>query len=390
MLVVGDSRVRELEKAAGDMVCTGWRLEFVYAPGANLDQAVGLIEEWRKNQYPDRPKMIVMISFFHDLVVKTKLSDGTTFLTMADGVMGKGPYPSVQGLEKKIRDVEGKLKGWLKDLEILWIDPYPIDVRRWTESRLMEGRSLSLEEIDKCHQLSFDLANWLDRTNCVGTRIKGMGDRFIPWYVLWNDQKRSDVNFSAFRNEYKSGVKFGWINRTRTIDGFLPARGLSTQTMKMLFRKAWQSVPPPSSLSKVVLAEKPKIKPVCRQIVDDNRPTPLPVKKNHDQKTRLRQQPEKPDVKGLMEKITEVELYSKHLKKALVQPASTRPAEFRSVPADIVRVYSKTAYPCGHYLPFKLDGDAHYTPKFHECPVCKKNWSGREIVKNTFHYYQVL
>ena len=282
MLVVGDTRVRELEKVADSMKCDGWRVEFLWAPGAKLDRVVEMMKGWRLRRLPDQPRLIVIASVFHDLVVMNKSPDGKTFLKMADGVLGKGKYPALTGLETKIKDVEATVKKWWGMLDIIWIEPYPIDARRWTENRLKEGEVLSEDEVDQCHQLTLDLANWLDRANCIGTRIRGMGDRFVPWYVFWNDAKRDDVNFSIFKQEYKKGVKFGWINRTRTIDGFLPCVHLSKQTLKMLFRKARQAVPSPDSLrvsAPVARIEEPTSR--CLEMPESTMPHDL-NKMSHD------------------------------------------------------------------------------------------------------------
>ena len=402
MLVVGDSRVKELEKAAAEMTCEGWRIEFLYTAGANLDQAVELIKGWRHRRFPDRPKMIIMISLFHDLVVKFNLPDGKTFLRLAEEVMGKGRYPALTGLENKIREVERSLRKWWGEIELLWINPYPIDVRRWTEGRLKEKRSLSGEEIHKCHNLTLELANWLDRANCIGTRINGMGDRFIPWYVFWNDAKRSDVNFSAFQKEYKKGTDFGWINRNRTVDGFLPAGPLARQTIKMFFRKAQQAVPSPESLitpaARVTeLAESPSPTlapsprdsiPLVAKVTDPvEAPSPTFVEVGTDPIPALEDQcavsPEfcsatDDTADGLMKRFAEIDLLrmtSKHPSKYVV--------EF-GVPVESVKEYIKTIYPCGHSLPYEIVGVRKYSSV---CPVCGKGWGEKKALKQSFHVY---
>ena len=354
MLVVGDSRVKELERVAVEMECEGWRIEFLHSAGAKLDQVVELVKGWRLRRLPEQPKIIVVVSLFHDLVVKTTLPDGKTHLRMADGVMGKGRYPALTGLEAKVREVNGVFKKWWDETEVLWIQPYPIDVRRWTEGRLKEGVTLSEDEIDQCHRLTLDLADWLDRANCVGTRIKGMGDRFVPWFVFWNDAKRSDVNFTVFKKEYEKGVKFGWINRTRTRDGFLPSEPLCKQTLKMLFRKARQAAPPPSSL-KVPTPVEPRGSLVGDQLGEA---IGLPVDA---------------EVDDLMKNIRDVEI--SYMKVPSITGVHV------SAPANLVREFSKTIYPCGHYLPFGSTRVGECSPV---CPVCESDWTGCGLVETSF------
>ena len=386
MLIVGDSRVRELEKRTGDMVCSGWRVEFLHLPGAKLDQTVALIEEWRKNQYPDQPRLIILISIFHDLVVKKSRPDGQKFLKMAAGVKGNGPYPSLKGLEDKIRAVERKLKSWWNELQVLWIDPFPVDVRRWTEDQIVGGGFLSEEDTKECHQLTLDLADWLDRANCIGSRMKGMGDRFIPWFVFWNDQKRNDLNFSSFLKEAKEGKKFGWINRTRSVDGFLPSTALSRQTMKMFFRKAWQTVPNPASLV-APMAAKPSFCPrdgsesVYKSVDRVENPAPTPSDGVLGNDTPW-------DLGGLMKKMTEVDLLmQRQVHDNNVSGCENRPC--KNIVLASEKEYSKTSYPCGHNWPFMINKDVEFLRNFYTCPVCDKDWSNCKVNKNSFHYYEL-
>ena len=408
MLIVGDTRVRELEKFAQDMPCAGWRLEFLFAPGAKMDQCVGLLEEWKKNQYPDRPKLIIMISMIHDAITQYRLPDGKYFLKIAEGVEKRGPYPSLTGLEKKIGDLERKLKGWWCDMELIWIDPYPIDVRRWCEKKFKGVGSLSQEEIWKCHQVTYDFAVYTDRANCIGTRIKNMGDRFIPWYSLWNDCHRSDVNYNNFLREFEAGRKFGWINSTRTVDGFLPSRALCRQSLKMFFRRAWYVVPPPrnimSSVGRLGLASKvvrdaPHSSDTPVDVVTDLSVEEVQVEEvSYDLEDQVIVEvcKEDTDLGVLMKRIHEVSFLKDcsssstghGLKMTSETDDGARSSDFPTqFVSTVVHNFVKTTYPCGHSFPFgKVEKLDNFSP-ISLCPVCGTDWNDRKVVKSSFHFF---
>ena len=103
-----------------------------------LDQSLKMIEEWRVMRFPEKPRMIVMVSFLCDVLEMTSLPDGLKSLKIRDSVKTGDRYPALGGLSKKIREVEGSLKYHWRELDILWINPYVVDDRRWT-TRKLEG-----------------------------------------------------------------------------------------------------------------------------------------------------------------------------------------------------------------------------------------------------------
>ena len=407
MLVVGDSRVRELEHAAQDKPCIGWRIEFLHAPGVNLDGTINLIEEWKKNQYPDRPRMIVIVSILHDLIERFRRPDGRTSLRMAAGIKHDGVYPALTGFEKKLTMVQNRLKGWWRELEIIWMNPYPIDVRRWVEKQMNGRGSLPYKEIMECHQITYDFAYYVDRANNLGSRIRGIGDSFIPWFVFWNDKKRSELNYNNFLKEFEAGRKFGWINANRSIDGLLPSRSLCRQTLDMFFRKAWQAVPPPRTSDVPVLRginisnkKTASASSECAMAVAD--PT-IPVWES--EKIPSCESLKGPscvpcaDVEGdldvLMKRIHLVSLLENQVSGIPENvPIPTGDATGINIVSNKVMTHGdnkfvdfvKTIYPCGHSLPFNQTENTINLKRKSLCPTCKRGWSGNKFVRSSYHF----
>ena len=185
-----------------------------------------------------------MVSFLCDVLEMTSLPGGLKSLKIRDSVKTGDRYPALGGLSKKIREVEGSLKYHWRKLDILWINPYLVDVRRWTTRKLEGDGNLSEVEIARLHQTSYQTARYFEEANKIGTRIPGMGDRFYSWFLAWNDKHKKDLNYNLFMEKMPGLKKFGWINYRRTTDGLHPTAGLARKLVDMIYRKAVLAVPP--------------------------------------------------------------------------------------------------------------------------------------------------
>ena len=374
MLVVGDSRVKGMKDIAQNLDCEGWRIEFIVAPGAKLDKTIEPLEKWKMNQFPDQPKMVVLVTIFHDLVVKRRRPDGSTFLQIADSIFNGNSYPALAGLVKRVNEVEKKLKGWWQELNIYWLNPFPVDVRRWTEAQACNKTPLSKDDIDSCHQVTYKLSWYAERANIIGSRVNGWGDRFIPWFCLWNDAMRADTNYNDFYEKYEFGMKFGWINRTRTSDGMIPSPALAKQSMKMLFRKAWVISPPPRSLA-----------------VLPTRPHPRKQHKESMSTKECKDLVKRSEVDALMLQINEVQNLVAKMDLDIVKPGEGLGGSTRAIhgfgPASARSDYGKVRYPCGHCFPFVQIDERLFSPEKH-CPVCDMDYSDKTIVTRSFHLFE--
>lgn len=279
MLIVGDSRVKEMAKQKDYLPHPGWRVECISQGGMGLDQAVQQLKDWKECYYPDRPQLVVMVSFLCDVLDLTSLPCGTRTLRLNAHVLEGTDYPALKGLEKKVREVEKSLRNWWGDLKIIWTIPYPADVRRWTTRKFEGDGDLSEKVIEQCHRTSFDLAKWLDEANNIGSRMFGKTDRVIPWFVIWNDRKKTDLNFDRFMKKMESEPRFGWINHWRSRDGIHPTPAVARQLLALLYRKIGQDSVSEYSGHRSGPAYLKKCEETT-EVVPSRKPSPVPDRKD--------------------------------------------------------------------------------------------------------------
>ena len=167
--------MRALDENKNHPSCPGWRVECLFKSGAQLDQSLKMIEEWRIMRFPEKPRMIVMVSFLCDVLEMTSLPDGPKSLKIRESVKTGDRYPALGGLSKKIREVEGSLKCHWRELDIIWINPYVVDVRRWTTRKLEGDGNLSEGEVARLHHTSYQTAKYFEEANKIGTGTSVMG-----------------------------------------------------------------------------------------------------------------------------------------------------------------------------------------------------------------------
>ena len=421
MLIVGDSRVRVLEKVMKNPTCEGWTVECTYVPQAKLDRCITLLEDWKRDRFPECPRMVVIFSILCDGIKKVKRPDGCSTLIVSKSLNSGGNFPAFAGLRRKIIEVERLLRSWWGDLEIIWVHPFPVDVRRWTEGKLDRGVHLGEEEAYECHLVTYNLAKYLEKTYHIGTRVPRIGDRFVAWYNLWND-RRAGLNFNSFMDKLPKTKKFGWINHFRTSDGLHPSYNLARQLINLLYRKADALVPSASRV--IVFHNKISMKKgtkdndevdgvvVDEEVVVDKYDVDVKIGKDESKREDLGgatplQEPniESRDLKSLkeytnlqamMKRVLEIDaiIESKSYSSSLDRVSSDMGVKGREIVVDQVGIGSevsletelyKTLYPCGHSLPFEEVLD-FIIEKI--CPVCEVDWSDRNIVKKCFYVYE--
>ena len=445
MLVVGDSRVKEMERQKDSLAHPGWRVECLSTKGAGLDRSVQDMQNWKECYFPDRPRLIVMVSFLCDVLELTNLPDGTITLRMNEAVEKGNVYPALAGLESKIRQVERLLNNWWKGVDVLWIIPHPVDVRRWTTRKMANDGSLSGTDIEECHQASYDSARWLEKANWIGSRISGIGDRIIPWFVMWNDRSKTGFNYSRFMEKMPVERRFGWINHWRSKDGVHPTPAVARQLLALLYRKIGQT-----SVKKFsgLYSSRTQLKTTDKapEPIPDREPSSVPdqagtvsLAPNCDEsdlpcsstvegaESALTSTDVDPsdDAKGggvpsdidCEEPVTPVdfehEFFPTHLSNLSVVDAV--------VPRDVLEdsgatnnndesvprvgsfgdgccvghgdtsgpsgsFFHKITYPCGHTLPYTKIVDSSCTEEV-TCSVCKGRWSIAKMVKDTFYHF---
>ena len=384
--------MRAIDENKNHPSCPGWRVECLFEPGAKLDQSLRMINEWKIVRHPEKPRMIVFVSFLCDVMEMVSLPGGMKSLKIRDSVTEGQVYPALCGLKDKILGVERSLKRHWRELDIIWVNPYVVDVRRWSTRKVQGDGSLSEKEIAELHRVSYQGARYFEEANKIGSRIPGMGDRFYPWFLAWNDKYKKELNYEIFMKNMPGQTKFGWINYRRTTDGLHPTAGLARQLVNMLYRKAVLCVPPPESL--VV----PAIDRRVRSSGLNEKPGSSGSEKvdNLEEEIKCNNEKEGVDeVEKLIKKLSVVE------RLILSPPVPSKMNSDRS--NDLGKMgegccvghgrvssgsdYVKVSFPCGHNLPFDLFKDEKCSP-FIECPVCEKKWDDLRLKCTSFKFLE--
>ena len=404
MLIVGDSRVKMLDANKNFPSCQGWNVECLYQPGATLDRSLEMIEEWRITRHPEKPRMIVLVSFLCDVMEVVSLPGGFRSLKIRESVKNGKVYPALIGLKDKIREVEGSLKRHWRELEIIWVNPYVVDVRRWTTRKVKDDGGLSVEEIKRLHKVSYQSARYFEEANKIGTHIPGMADRFYSWFLAWNDKYKKDLNYDLFMDRMPSAERFGWINHRRTVDGLHPTAGLARQLIDMLYRKAALAVLRPTGSATPVAAVLPISRGNSKFRSYLNKKEVNQV--NLDQGEVLENNEilglEEEEVPGVMEN---VEVNKGRRRMSVVERLTMSPPEFPSSEKkrsnglgklgsgccmghgtilsrdDYIRV----SLPCGHTLPIESSDEKVCSPSM-KCFLCDEEWESLNYICTSFHY----
>ena len=375
--------MRAIQENKNHPSCPGWRVECLFRSGATLERSLELIEEWRVTRFPEEPRMIVLVTILCDVMEVVPLSGGLKGLKIRESVREGDRYPALKGFGQKIREVEGSLKRRWRELDIIWVNPYVIDVRRWSTRKVSGDGNLSGEEIAQLHHVSYEGAKYFEEANKIGTRVQGIGDRFYSWFLAWNDRHKKDLNYDSFMKMMPGLKRFGWINYRRTTDGLHPTAGLARQLVDMLYRKAVLCVPPEESLKIPV----PRVPLRSLDSIEDGA-LAIEIEKIDSDHGGMDQ------LSGFMKKLSVVE------RLALSFP---EPSDISERSYDLGRMgngcctghgrfnsevhYVKTSYPCGHAMPFDLPKE-NSCSTIMRCPVCDKEWSTLKGKCTSFHFIE--
>ena len=239
LIIVGDSRVCNLEQALSEMDRKRFHPAFLSKPGARIPHVLEML-----NQYKDRngstPKMIVIVGLIADVLMKKNGKEYPSFTFREEVYNKQQEYPSLGGAEEMRQNIEDELEGMWPGVRTVWVLPFPVDLATFVRSRSTKPLPRHVE--CEVNQVSLDFNNYMSAFDKIFQR-SAHDMEVIPWFAPWKDvsgqgqMAGATCKFRDFMARLRKGERVSSLYPESSLDGLHPQVRASQALFRIIFRK---------------------------------------------------------------------------------------------------------------------------------------------------------
>ena len=237
LLIVGDSRVRYLERALteGDRKKFGTTL--LSKSGARISNILEMLNQYKDKKEP-APEMIVIVGLICDVLIMRKGEEHPTFSFREEVYAQSLEYPALGGAEQMRQNVEDELEGMWPGVRTVWVLPFPIDLGTFAKEKA--GKRLSRQAESAIDQVTLRFNNYmsvLDKTFQKSTVDMDVIPWFAPWKEVSGQRIGAPCEFRDFMARLRRGERVPSLYPESSVDGLHPQVPASQALLRIIFRK---------------------------------------------------------------------------------------------------------------------------------------------------------
>ena len=238
IIIVGDSRVRHVEKAFGAADLGKLKPVFLCKAGARIPTILDLLKDFRTS-HSEEPVLITIIGLIGDVLEKrTDENIGWPQMKIREEALKGKVYPAVEGALQMRQEVEEEIRGIWRDVQIVWILPFPVDLGTYVKSCATKPVPRHVECAANKTTLLFN--NYMASMDKKFQRVEWDVD-VIPWFNIWRDvsnwKRGTPDEFKIFMHALRQGDRVPSLYPESSLDGIHPQLQTSQGLIRAIVRK---------------------------------------------------------------------------------------------------------------------------------------------------------
>ena len=237
LLIVGDSRVHNLEQALAEVDRKRFRPVLLSKPGARIPHILEMLNQHKDKKEPV-PTMIVIVGIICDVLIKKNGEDYPSITFREEVYNESKEYPALGGAEQMRQNVEDEITGMWPGVRTVWVLPFPVDLGTFVRSR--SAKPLSRKVESEANQVTLNFNNYVSALDKIFQKSSHDMD-VIPWFAPWKDVSGQKVGaaceFRDFMARLRKGERVPSLYPESSLDGLHPQVRTSQALLKLIFRK---------------------------------------------------------------------------------------------------------------------------------------------------------
>ena len=239
LLLVGDSRVRDVEKAFRCPALEEVTPVFLVKSGARMHVILEMLKTY-KGDHQEVPVMIAIIGFLGDILVKKNDAErGYPLMQVRPDIWNKDQlFPAVEGSLQMRRNTEDEIHKLWPDVKVVWVLPYPVDLGTYV-------KTCATKQVPRFAEVAVNKET-LQANNYMAALDKVFqrehAEDVIPWYNFWKDvanpvPEGTPDEFHEFMRLLRNGSRVPSLYPESSTDGVHPQMRTAQGLIRAILRK---------------------------------------------------------------------------------------------------------------------------------------------------------